>query len=343
MRIKEKIKLPLYLLKGINTSIPDPLHSFLPKHQDQFEGRGVRITHGRAIEHIARSAYTTWLRNLVAFEQSGLPTEYFSVGEIGPGDSFSAGLAAMLTGADQYYALDVVDTALNFPNGKILDFLVELFGARTPIPDNVEFPKHRPRLNIRGFPKHILTDERLRRSLAPERIERIRSAIERARDPSPSQEKIRIQRIVGWYTREVAERYVGSMDLIMSTAAMEHVDDVESTYSTSALLLRPHGIIGHAIDYKCHDTASQWNGQLTYGDRTWKIIRGKSVFFINRYTHSLHLEALAPYFDLINDDRYVRSNELNPGDLAPRFRHIPESDLVTSESFIIARKRPESH
>ncbi|MFH1935278.1 MAG: hypothetical protein ABIN18_27370 [Pseudomonadota bacterium] len=53
------------------------------------------------------------------------------VGELGPGDSIVIGLAALLSGTEMYYGMDVVEHASLQQHIKMLDELVNLEEERT--------------------------------------------------------------------------------------------------------------------------------------------------------------------------------------------------------------------
>ena len=90
-----------------------------------------------------------------------LSTWPISVVELGPGGSLGTGLAALLSGADEYYAFDVVEYMAIEDNIKVFDLLVDLFMNPEKIPDETEFPKLQPRLDAYEFPFYILDKERL--------------------------------------------------------------------------------------------------------------------------------------------------------------------------------------
>src|SRR5262249_46919410 len=140
---------------------------------------------------------------------------------------------------------------------------------------------------------------------------------------------------VPWTDTDVIEMH--SVDMIYSQAVLEHVDDLENTYKAMRLWLKPDGYMSHQIDFRCHDTAHQWNGHWTYSDLTWKLIRGKRAYLLNREPHSVHIAILERSGFKILCDQIVRSeSNLKRNDLAPRFRAIPDQDFTTSGSFIQA-------
>jgi hypothetical protein len=152
----------LPVIKGAATCVP-----FLYK-----AGRG-----GTGGSVTAAYCYGIWLRHLVLCAQAGLSTDPDAVGEIGPGDSLGTGLGALLTGANSLHALDVVRYASTPHNEIVLDGLIRLFRERAPIPDEKELPGVFPPLRDYAFPRHLLPEERLQRSLAPERVDAIRKAL----------------------------------------------------------------------------------------------------------------------------------------------------------------------
>jgi len=339
MHLREKLKKPKFFLKGIATYLPAGISRFLPRHQRQFEGRGLRAYAGKS--QVARGYYSVWMRTLSMLHEHGALGRIETVGEIGPGDSIATGIAMLLSGANRYIGLDIVPTAHNFNNEEILDEMIELFKGREPIPDNAEYPKSRPYLSSYAFPSPILTEEKLAELLSDERIGHIRQAIRtmqsgKGADP---QNPIRIEYLVPWTDAEVIRDCEQTIDLIISSAAMEHVDDVPLAYASAARLLAPEGIIVSTIDYKGHDSAGLWNGHWAYGDASWRLVRGKTSYFINRWSHSMHLEELRKLFTVVKDVRFLRENQLAPEDIALRFRALPATDFETSEGFIIARKK----
>jgi SAM-dependent methyltransferase len=279
----------------------------------------------------ARYCYSVWLRHLTNARRAGLPTDPKIVAELGPGDSLGIGLAALLSGAEQYYAFDVREFANNERNARIFDTLCELFAARAPIPDSNEYPEARPRLDDYGFPHQLLTDERLSRSLDPERLASIRASIADRSDRS------KVRYVVPWHDFQGLP--AESVDMVYSQAVLEHVDDLPATYTAIHRWLKRGGTMSHQIDFRSHGTAEGWNGHWTYSDLTWRIMRGKRPYLINRAPCSTHLRLIREAGFEILTTVPARSDSAVPRtSLAPRFRGLSDDDLTTSGLFVQARK-----
>jgi hypothetical protein len=340
MVLREHVKKAKFILQGIATYLPQPLATLLPQHQHQFKGTGQRVFTEKT--EVARAYYSVWMRMMVTMHDAGVldMKTVKTVGEIGPGDSLTTGLSALLSGADTYIALDIVPTAGNFNNLELFEELVSLFKNKAAIPDAVEQPKQRPYLPSYAFPSHILSDADLERLLAPERLEHIRNAIrtftEKRIDPK---NPIQILLAAPWHDAAQLETYKNSIDLIVTNAAMEHVADVSMTYADAAKLLKKGGLISSAIDYKCHDTAGLWNGHWTYSQPIWKLVCGTTTYLINRWTHAMHKKELEKAYTLLIDIPYTKPNLLAPTDIAAPFTSFPFSDFDVSEGYLVTAKK----
>ena len=87
--------------------------------------------------------YSVWLRHLVKLKEAGSKNIPKRIIELGPGDSLGVGLAALLSGSDQYTALDVHKYSDIKSNLKIFDELIELFKKREPIPNGKRIFKNK--------------------------------------------------------------------------------------------------------------------------------------------------------------------------------------------------------
>ena len=281
----------------------------------------------------ARYCYSVWLRHLVAAHEGGWRGQPLVVAELGPGDSLGVGLAALVSGAEAYHAFDVVQHARVDRNQAVLEELIGLFRARADIPGEAELPEVRPNLSSYAFPRHLLTDERLGRALAEARLARVRDSVARQNTPGSM-----IDYRTRWFDDAAIER--DSIDLLFSQAVLEHVDDLPSAYRAMALWLKPNGLASNQIDFRCHNTAHLWNGHWLYSDRTWRLIRGKRAYLLNRAPFSRHLELLAQNGLALAGSRTEKLvSSIARADLAPRFRGMTEDDLTTSSALIQAIRR----
>ena len=78
--------------------------------------------------------YGVWLKHLTLLWENGLRSMPNTIAELGPGDSLGIGLAALLCGANNYYALDVKEYSHIETNLKIFDELVALFKSHAKRP-----------------------------------------------------------------------------------------------------------------------------------------------------------------------------------------------------------------
>jgi hypothetical protein len=265
-------------------------------------------------------------------ERAGLTTQPEVVAELGPGDSIGIGLAALLSGSEKYYALDLVKFAAAHRNIAIFDELLELFKNRTAVPGEEEFPAVFPRLESYEFPHHILTADRLEAALHGDRTAKLRQSIAAVDGPDSQ-----IRYLVPWYSSDILEP--DSIDMVMSQAVLEHVDEPGYAYRMMNVWLKPGAFMSHTIDFHNHRTAVAWNGHWTYSDFIWKLIRGRLPFLINRLPHSRHLELIDEAgLDVICDIKDQQPSRIDRNDLSRRFSGMQPDDLTTCTAFVQASK-----
>ncbi len=283
----------------------------------------------------ARYCYSVWMRHLVMAHTSGIATRFGTVAELGPGDSLGMGLAALLSGAERYYALDIVRYAESTRNIAILDELIALFRSRAPIPGEDEFPLVTPLLPSYDFPHHLLTDERLATALDPQRLALIRDALLEL--DAPKAHTPLIAYFVPWDDAAVIERE--SVDFIFSQAVLQYPSDLEATYRAMDRWLTPGGALSHAIDFKCHGTTREWSGHWSCSDPVWSLLNGRRRDALNRAPHSAHIDVIEGLgCTIVCDQRAELPPAITRMQLAPRFRHLTDDDLTISSTFIQARK-----
>ncbi|MBN9459607.1 MAG: methyltransferase domain-containing protein [Burkholderiales bacterium] len=306
------------IAKGLATQVP-----FLARYANS----------RAAAEVTGRYYYSVWLRHLRQVSHVCKDTNPKCVAELGPGDSLGLGLAAMLSGADRYYALDRLRFATSSRNLAILDELIELFRARAPIPGDDELPNVHPRLDDYRFPTDLLDGARLDRALESSRLQRIRRIVAGNRE---SDDELQIRYFAPW--DDAAEVMPESVDWVLSQAVLEHVDDVPDAYENLMRWLRPGGLMSHRIDYSSHGITRDWNGHWTVSDLMWRLVRGQRAYLINRLPHSAHLQALKRSgFSILLDFR-TEGTPLARELLPKPFQSFTSEDLGTTGAFIVARK-----
>jgi len=305
----------LPILKGVATWVPV---LYDPKR------------HGTGGTVSARYCYSVWLRHLALLEACGLPTHYESVAELGPGDSLGISLAALLTGSNRVDTLDVVRYANTPHNLEVLAQLARMLGAREPIPDERELPLVYPRLRSYAFPD-FLDERRLEAALQEQRVQRIAAAV------SGASSDVSVTYYVPW--QECWKPDAGGADLLISQAALEHVEDVEGVQRSLAAGLRIGGIASHVIDFKSHGMTPTWDGHLEYGDALWKVVKGHRPFLLNRRSPSEHLQAMRRSgFEIIRTERVTASPTIPRAHLNPAFRDRSEEDRSTTDMVVVARR-----
>jgi hypothetical protein len=275
----------------------------------------------------ARYCYSVWLRHLVTLNAYGFKVEGGRVAELGPGDSLGVGLAALLSGAARYVGLDIGPFASRLDHGEMFRELVTLYSRKEPIPDNGEFPEVRPLLGSQAFPDYLidLTDFAVRTRNIEAEIRRNMSN----------------GRYVNYYAPWTASGVIaeGSLDLIVSQAVLEHVDELEEAYRIMFLWLRSGGYASHAIDFGCHHLAPSWNGHWMYPDWEWRLVRGRRDCLINREPLSTHIRfAKQAGFEILAVNREYDDRGVQCHALCGQFTALDPNDVRTRGAHLILRK-----
>lgn len=282
----------------------------------------------------ARYCYSIWMRHLLIAARNHLCDQPPPVvAEIGPGDSIGIGLAALISGSQEYYGFDLVRYVNLSRNLTIFDELVALFAARAGIPDDLEFPDAKPKLASYDFPHTVLPQDHLQRCLAADRLERLKWSIR-----NPGARGSAISYMAPWQVEPSSCN--ASVDMILSQAVMEHVDDIRGAYTSMHAWLRPGGFVSHQIDFRSHGTSSEWNGHWACSDALWRLIRGRRPFLLNRQPFSAHVAELERCgFTIVHSARVHKESGIDRARLAPRFADLTNDDLTTSGALIQARRQ----
>jgi hypothetical protein len=236
-------------------------------------------------------------------QQNGLRGMPHTVVELGPGNSLGVGLAALLSGVDQYYAFDRVRHTELQQNVRMLDELEILFQA------------HHQEVS------HARCD-----------------AIRKALTQTGQMEKVKIVYVAPWDGAPSDYVRSNSVDMIYSHAVLEYVP-LEETYALFQQWLKPGGVMSHQIDFSCHTLARQWNGHWTYPGTTWRYLEGTRPYRLNRQPHSAHVNQLKRHgFHIVCDMRTTDESGIHRKQLAPEFVNVTDEDLATRSAFMQAIK-----
>jgi len=281
----------------------------------------------------ARYCYSVFLRHVAKIHSVTGSVPLGRIAELGPGDSLGIGLAALIAGAERYYAFDVAPFSDRARNLRIFDELVGLFRQRADIPGRTEIPEIEPGIPSEKFPSHILDEGRLAKALDPVRIEALRRDLSGSESGADSS----VSYVAPWFDRATIQE--ATLDWIFSQAVMEHVDDLVTTYNISYRWLKPGGLMSHQIDFRSHGTAATWDGHRTYGDAAWWMVRGARPYLINREPLSAHLGIPREQgFALVEQSSVPGGPAVARTKLAPRFRIWSEEDISTAGAFVLHRK-----
>ncbi len=281
--------------------------------------------------------YEVWMKHLVMLSLHRGPTVPRVVAELGPGDSLGIGFAALLSGAEQFIALDVEKYSNSqASNLAMFDQIVTLFQARSGRWKK-GWPDYDAYLDERLFPSHILTEEHLAASLAPERIAKLRACIANL-GAHNDDITAPVRYFVPWSDASVIDP--GSVDLLFSQSVLEHVTDPAATYQAFHSWVKPGGYISHQVDFSSHSIAAYWNGHWAYSNFMWKIILGKRSYLLNLKPYSTHLHlAEQNGFEIVTSMQFEREDGLKLDQLAAVAKGFTEKDSRTASMFFQARRR----
>jgi len=282
----------------------------------------------------ATYCYSVWLRHIIYCNKVGLDPYPNVVAELGPGSSLGVGLAALISGSNSYVALEKVKFASEQDLLGLFDKLVELFRARADVPGPNKFPNLKPFLKTYKFPKKIYDDKYMEKVLNHSRIESIRKAV---LDFSHNGNNKVITYAVPWDESRV--EWKNGVDLILSQAVLEHVDDLKNVYQQMNLWLKSSGFISHQVDFKHHKTSFTWNGHWLYSPEEFNFMRGKETFLINRMPWSKHLEYIKEAgFSVIFCKEVINSSIISIDDTKCSKLNLNEADLELSGNYFVANK-----
>jgi SAM-dependent methyltransferase len=263
--------------------------------------------------------YSVWMGHLCRLEKAGLKEIPQSLAEFGPGDSLGTGLCAMLSGVDRYYAFDIVAYANPEKNLAVFEELVALFQKG-------------------GGESELLTAEVLAKTLAEERLDKIRALLSSTAEGANSRDEMCIQYVAPWEDNS-KEADFPSVGLILSHAVLEHVGDLDNAYRVMSQMLEPGGVMSHVIDFRSHDMTRKWNGHWSQPEWLWRITWGNFSYTINREPLTTHLDLLEKHgFELLHCERKLLEKGAPYTKRSQRFKGISEEDFRTGGADIISAR-----
>lgn len=224
-----------------------------------------------------------------------------SLGELGPGDSMGVGIAALLNGTKKYFGLDAIEHSNIKINVEIFQSLVQLYEGR-----NVVFPES-VKKQIENSIVHLNEPDSMLRYLVP------------------------------WWKEKLNNN---SIDVIISTAVLEHIIPLEKSYKKIFDLLKPGGYCSHIIDYAAHEFSNNWYEHWYYSDFLWKILMDGRIYMINRMPHSFHIKCILNAGFIIEKeivDLNVATANINKINPAIR-KYFNTKDLAIQSAKIILKK-----
>ena len=285
----------------------------------------------------ARYCYGVWLKHLSITWKYGLNRIPHAIAELGPGDTFGVGISALLSGVNNYCALDVVPLASVKANLKVFDELVELFLSRAPRPTK-GWPDFDDCLNERLFPSSILTETLLRETLSENRLRQIREALQNV---GQSIDGICVRYFIPWST--INDISTQPVDLIISHSVLQHAVDLRSTYVGLHTWLRDGGFMSNQIDLGSMDLSEIWNGHRMYPKWIWNILVGapstrpQRHWLINGEPRSTHLANIKDCgFEIVRAFEDHRTDGIRRSQLSQAWRHISDEDLTCRGLFVLA-------
>ena len=209
----------------------------------------------------------------------------------------------------------------------IFDELVALFRRRAPIPASGQHSRRYPDLHGYDFPGFLDlgTD-----AAFAERASAIRRDIIEKR-------KEFVEAAAPWTEAAILQPH--SVDWVFSQSVLEHIDNLDTAYRALAQWLAPGGYMSHLIDFSSHSLTREWNGHWALGEVTWRALRGRRPYLINREPYAAYLgRGTANGFVTVLERRNKRFDGLIPQQFASPFREISEEDARTAMAFLVSRK-----
>ena len=132
-------------------------------------------------------------------------------------------------------------------------------------------------------------------------------------------------------------KYIPSVDFIYSQSVLQYIDDLEGTFIAMKNWLKPSGLMSHSIDLSSIGLTKNWNSHWTFSDLEWKLMKVGRDFIITRRPFSTYIDHHKKYSFKILERKFVtQENKLHNDQLASAFKDLSESDIKTSDAYLLS-------
>lgn len=151
----------------------------------------------------------------------------------------------------------------------------------------------------------------------------------------------RLELVIGDFT-QIVPNPGQHVDLAISNAVLEHVQEPEKILRHCRAWLNPGGFTGHLIDLRDHNLAFRYPFEmLTYSDQVWRrYLDLKGSFHLNRWRAPDYLAALEHVgfarigYETVETDPQALSQCIDR--IIPRFKNASEEQLAILQAFFYA-------
>jgi hypothetical protein len=287
----------------------------------------LRTTHKRTGTASAEDCYSIFHRHFALLRSTGVSSIPRIVAELGPGSSHGTGFAALIAGAEKYYALDLMDHSDAATNIRVFDDLVGLFRRRAEIPARGRFSLIYPDLDSYAFPEAMNLGS----------AETFDGRVKAIRQDIVARSGAFFEVAAPWMESNLIREQ--TVDWLWSHSALEHVDDLSGTYGAVARWLKRGAYSTNVIDFDCHGLTREWNGHWALKDSVWNAIRGRRPYLLNRAWLETHLKLAASNgLRVVMQRRNLRFDGLVTDQFVPRYRAMSDEDSRTRMAFVVLQR-----
>jgi len=256
------------IAKGILTYVPIINNKVIQRKRNKLNHSGSNAIY----------CYTLWMKILNFLLINNRSVDIKCIAEIGTGGSLGLGICALLTGAEQYTALDIEEDLDVVKNLQLLNEIVDLFKSSKRVPSHVLYDQLNVKIDGFEYYNQVYDQSILDNFQSSERIEEIRKCI--------LLKKSNLIQINNNWMEDY--QLINRFDFVFSRAVMEHVNKPDEVYHNLNMALKINGLMFHDIEFHSHGITKDWNTHKNINENIWRIIKGKRPYFLNRYEYIDH-------------------------------------------------------